>query len=107
MINTVQEQPRIPGHATPRWVAPLLIIQSLTLVLAFASNGIDVPVAAAQEREENQDRGNVLPNAAEQRQEQIRLLRTIAAEMGKANGSLEKINKHAEEAANQNRPAGN
>lgn len=107
MTNTAQEQPRNSGHATPRWVAPLLIIQSLTLVLALATNGIDVPTAAAQGREENQDKGNVLPNAADQRQEQIRLLRTIAAEMGKANTSLEKLSKHAEEAARQNRPAGN
>ena len=95
------------GKITPRWLVPLFGLQVLILLVALAGQGSAVPTAdAAQARRdpiaEKQEHQNVLPNAADQRQEQIRLLRAILDELGNVNARLDQLNKHAEAAS---RPA--
>lgn len=92
---------------TPRWVGALLTLQTLGLVVALSGHGLSMPAAeAAQDRRdpigEQQERTNVLPNAADQRQEQIRLLRQIVDALSETNSKLDQLNKHAEAAS---RPA--
>ena len=108
MSNLAHNNANASGRATPRWVVALLMLQTLVLIVALAGNGLSMPAAEASQNrrdpvaERPQEQTNVLPNAADQRQEQIRLLRQIADELGQMNGKLDQLNKHAEAAS---RPA--
>lgn len=73
------------------WMTALLILQSLTLVIVLSASGVMTP-AAAPAAVQGHDR-QILPNAADQRQEQIVLLRQVVAELGKVNANLEKLGK--------------
>lgn len=86
------------SNKTPRWLVALVVLQSLTLLAVLCGNPQVLPSAAAsQGAAAQQDRENVLPNAAHQRQEQIRLLQQIAGELTKANASLDKISRNGEQ----------
>ena len=106
MSNLPDKSANVSAGPTPRWIVVLLVLQTLGLLVALTSNGLSLPAAeAAQDRRdpisERQEQQNVLPNAAEQRQEQIRLLRQIVAELTNANGKLDQLNKHAEAAGRE------
>lgn len=79
----------------PRWAVAALVLQSLTLLCVFASNGT-TPAAASGQWSQSKDasRTATLPNAAQQRAEQIKLLATIVSELEKTSSKLESIDKH-------------
>ena len=69
------------------------MLQSLTLLVAITGRPATPEAAAAQYRASQSDegRGNTLPNAADQRLQQIRLLGQIKEELTRANQKLEQI----------------
>ncbi len=88
----------------PRWVAAMIVLQALTLAAAFGLRPEAAPAEAAGVRAQDRD---VLPNAAGQRAEQIRLLKQIADEMGAMNDKLDRLNRTMEENRAGTQPAGN
>jgi hypothetical protein len=91
------EQPaKSRRHATPRWLVALLFLQAATLLVALGAWPAASTVEATQAR---QDQDEILPNAAAQRAEQIRLLKAIADEMSEMNTKLGKIQQSLEKPA--------
>src|SRR5690606_30724504 len=88
----------------PRWVAAMIVLQGLTLAAAFGLRPEAAPAEATGVMAQ-QDR-DVLPNAASQRAEQIRLLKQIADQMGAMNDKLDRLNRTMENQAG-NQGAGN
>ena len=80
---------------TPRWVHVVLCLQGATLLVALGLRPAVSAVEAGQPRmgQEEQRREPILPNAAGQRQEQIRLLKVIADQMTEMNAKLDQMNK--------------
>jgi Tfp pilus assembly protein PilO len=86
----VEQSTRLPSRAaTPRWLVALLFLQAATLLVALGAWPAASTVEATQGRQQDQD--EILPNAAGQRAEQIRLLKVIADEMSEMNTKLGKI----------------
>ena len=105
-MSKLTNQPANAQARTPRWVGALLTLQTLALIVALSGHGPSMSAAqAAQDRRDPiaqpQEKTNVLPNAADQRQEQIRLLRQIVEELAETNAKLDQLNKHAEAAGRQ------
>jgi hypothetical protein len=76
----------------------MVVLQALTLMAALGAWPTAATVEATQNRRADDQEQDVLPNAAGQRQEQIRLLKEIAGELSEMNGKLDKIH---ERMANQ------
>jgi len=89
-MNIEQSASPIIRAATPRWLVALLFLQAATLLVALGAWPAASTVEATQGRQQDQE-GEILPNAAAQRAEQIRLLKTIAGEMSEMNTKLGKI----------------
>jgi hypothetical protein len=95
-MNTEQHAAHPSRSATPRWIVGLLILQAATLLVALGAWPTAASVEASQGRQDNQEERGMLPNAAGQRQEQIKLLKTIADEMSEVNAKLGKIQQRLE-----------
>lgn len=86
--------------ASPKWMALLLALQGLTLLAALGAQPGATPAEAGGQRrpaigidDDEPKREPVLPNAAGQRQEQIRLLTVIADQLVAVNAKLDETNK--------------
>lgn len=79
----------------PRWAVAALVLQSLTLLCVFTSNGTTTAAGSGSlSQSRNGSTGVTLPNAAQQRAEQTKLLATMVSELEKTNSSLASIEKH-------------
>lgn len=80
----------------PRWAVAVLVLQSLTLLCVFGSNGTTPASGNTQYLQSRDDRpkGQTLPNSAQQRAEQTKLLARIVSELEKTNSKLDSLDSH-------------
>ncbi len=88
--------PTPPKSVSQRWIVAIMVLQCFTLLVALGGLPTASPVEANQQRRDplqaQDDREQILPNAAAQRAEQIRLLKQISDQLGEMNAGLRKVN---------------
>ena len=107
-MSNLDPTPVAARRPIPRWAAAVVVLQSVTLLAVLAARPAVPSADAAQVGSQRgaQDEGRQgLPNAAEQRAQQIRVLGQIHDELVKVNQKLDRVNDQLK-TQQQAKPAG-